>query len=404
MQILVLNGGSSSIKFSIFKFSKTKPDDPPVLELDGELSGIGSNAQLRLQTFDGDSAGTQEKKIDADSTENAISNIFDAISGWNHFAIEAVGYRVVHPGARLKDHQRITDSVLHEIEGASSFAPLHNPETLKMIRFAMGRLASIPHYACFDTVFHETLPVEASTYALPADWRELGIRRYGFHGLSCEWIVRQMRDREGHVPGRMIIAHLGSGCSVTAVLNGHSIDTTMGFTPTGGIVMGTRPGDLDPSILLYLLRQQKGDLSDIAATIESTLNHKSGMAGLSQLPNDMQVIRKAADENDGHALLAIKIFVRSVVKAIGSFSWLLGGVDAIVFAGGIGEHDYLTRSEALTNLTEFGISIDPLKNKAESKDKRDISAAESRTRIFVIPAKEDEMIAIHVMQMNGSAA
>ena len=403
MQILVLNGGSSSIKFSIFTSSETDPSALPALQLDGELSGIGSDARLDFLTTDGDTRDSRQTKMDAESTEQAIAHIFDALSGWKPLAIDAVGYRVVHPGPRLRDHQKITDAVLGEIEAASSFAPLHNPDALKVIRFVVGRLPDTPHYACFDTVFHQTMPVEASTYALPAEWREQGIRRYGFHGLSCEWIVRQMRDGQGQLPRRMIVAHLGSGCSVTAVLNGHSIDTTMGFTPTGGIVMGTRPGDLDPSILLYLLRQQKGDLLDISAKIESAINHKSGMVGISQLANDMQVIRKAASNGDEHALLAVKIFVRSVVKAIGSFSWLMGNVDAIVFTGGIGEHDVLTRSETLANLADLGLSVDAEKNRAESKEKREISAAESRTQIYVIPALEDEMIAIHVLEMTGAA-
>ena len=395
--------GSSSIKFSIFTSSEADPGAFPALQVDGELSGIGSDARLDLQTMDGDDRDSRQTKMDAESTEQAIAHIFDALSGWKPLAIDAVGYRVVHPGARLKGHQLITDAVLGQIETASSFAPLHDPEALKLIRFTMERLPHVPHYACFDTVFHQTMPVEASTYALPAEWREQGVRRYGFHGLSCEWIVRQMRDEQGHVPKRMIIAHLGSGCSVTAVRDGHSIDTTMGFTPTGGIVMGTRPGDLDPSILLYLVRQQKGALLEAAATIESAINHKSGMAGVSQLPNDMRVIRKAADDGDEHALLAVKIFVRSVVKAIGSFCWLMGGVDVIVFTGGIGEHDLLTRSETMANLAELGVSIDPAKNQAKSKEKREISAPESRTQVFVIPALEDEMIAIHVMEMSSAA-
>ncbi len=186
------------------------------------------------------------------------------------------------------------------------------------------------HYACFDTVFHETMPDAAKLYPLPEDLRARGLRRYGFHGLSCESIVRQLRTHDtAPFPQRLIIAHLGSGCSVTAVVAGKSIDTTMGLTPTGGIVMGTRPGDLDPGIILYLLRQPNAT----ADSVEQMLNHNAGMVALSGQPNDMKAVREAARNNDEHARLAIKVFTRSVRKAIGSFAWLMGGVDAIVFAG-----------------------------------------------------------------------
>ncbi len=177
--------------------------------------------------------------------------------------VDAVGYRVVHPGALLDRHQRITPEVLRDLEQAVEFAPLHDPQAIALIRDMMGRFPQARHYACFDTVFHETMPVEASTYAIPLEYRRRGVRRYGFHGLSCEAVVDDMRaaaDRgPTQFPRRMVIAHLGSGCSVTALLEGRSVDNTMGLTPTGGVVMGTRPGDLDPGLVLYLLRQAQGD-------------------------------------------------------------------------------------------------------------------------------------------------
>jgi acetate kinase len=402
MQILVLNGGSSSIKFSIFNADESSPSAEPALILDGEVSEVGSSrATLSLQAPK--EADKTEAEVSAGSTEQALSIIFGAISTRSKIDIQAVGYRVVHPGAKLHDHQRITESILRDIEEASAFAPLHNPEAVAMIRSGMRHFPYVAHYACFDTVFHQTMPVEATTYALPSEWRALGVRRYGFHGLSCEWIVRQMKDAQGHVPKRMIIAHLGSGCSITAVADGHSIDTTMGFTPTGGLVMGTRPGDLDPSILLYLLRQQNQDPKSAASAIESALNHKSGMVALSGLPNDMRAIRKAASEGDMNALLAIKVFVRSVTKAIGSYSWLLGGVDVIIFTGGIGEHDADTRAEAMGNLSELGITIDRVKNRSVTKGKYEISEEDSSTKIFVVPVQEDCMIAMHVVRMHQSS-
>ncbi len=182
-------------------------------------------------------------------------------------------------------------------------------------------------------------------YAIPEKYRRMGVKRYGFHGLSCESIVRRMR-REGALPARMVIAHLGSGCSVTAVLNGESVDTTMGLTPTGGVVMGTRPGDLDPGVLIYLLRLDNGN--DGLTNVERMLNHDAGMVALTQLPNDMKLVRNAAAEGNEGRPAGIEVFTRSVRKAMGGFAWLMGGLDAIVFTGGIGEHDPATRAEVLS--------------------------------------------------------
>ncbi len=210
----------------------------------------------------------------------------------------------------------------------------------------------LPHYACFDTIFHQTLPVEASTYPIPERYRTLGVRRYGFHGLSCESILAQLNP----IPHRLVIAHLGSGCSVTAVLDGRSADTSMGLTPTGGVVMGPRPGDLDPGLLLYLLRQQTGDG---VSALEKELNHDSGLAALCNQPNDLKAIRAAASAGDERALLALKVFTRSITKAIGSYAWLLGGLDLLVFTGGIGEHDPHTRTEVLVNTPPVPVQVLP---------------------------------------------
>jgi acetate kinase len=311
--------------------------------------------------------------------------------------VDAVGYRVVHPGAKLREHVRITGEVLKELEAAASFAPLHDPEALEAIRETMHRMPNVPHFACFDTIFHQTMPEEASTYAIPKEYRDHGVKRYGFHGLSCESVVRQMR-RLGppSLPRRMVIAHLGSGCSVTALWDGKSVDTTMGLTPTGGIIMGTRPGDLDPGLLLYLLRQQK---NEEAAALETMLNHNAGMVALTQLPNDMKAVRKAAADGNAQAVLALKVFTRSIRKAIGGFAWLLGGLDAIVFTGGIGEHDVTTRTDILAGLMETGVVIDSSSNNATGDGVHRISASDSVTAVFIVPAQEDLIIAQHVKRM-----
>jgi acetate kinase len=310
--------------------------------------------------------------------------------------VDAVGYRIVHPGPKLDRHVRITDEVMQDLEDAVVFAPLHDPSAIEIIREMMVRLPGVPHYACFDTVFHQTMPEAATTYAIPMEYRERGVRRYGFHGLSCESIVRQMRGAKIRLPQRMVIAHLGSGCSVTALEGGRSVDTTMGVTPAGGVVMGTRPGDLDPGLVLYLLREQE---SDKEAAVEKMLNRESGMVALSGLPNDMRGVREAAERGNKRAELALGIFTRSVKKAVGGLIALMGGVDAIVFAGGIGEHDPRSRTEILGGLETFGILVDSGLNAEAEEGVRRISASESKTVIFVVPAKEDLMIAVHVDRM-----
>jgi acetate kinase len=393
LTILVFNSGSSSIKFSVFE-AVSGSDDPELL-LDGELSGAADAGKTLAVSVKGH-ARVERRVEGAETLAEQIELVLDMVGNAAGVAkASAVGYRVVHPGAKIQDHVRVTEEVLRELEAAAEFAPLHDPESVKAIRETMKRMPDVPHFACFDTVFHRTMPEEASTYAIPAKYRERGVKRYGFHGLSCESVLRQMQ-RVGQVPRRMAIAHLGSGCSVTAVLDGASVDTTMGLTPTGGVVMGTRPGDLDPGLVLYLLRQGGGE--DAAGDVEKMLNHKAGMVALTELPNDMKGMRKAAAEGNAAAVLALKVFTRSVRKAIGGFAWLLGGLDAIVFTGGIGEHDAATRAEALDGT---GVMLNSSSNKAHSDSVRVISASESVTAVFAVPAQEDLVIALHVKRMSG---
>ena len=398
MNLLVLNSGSSSIKFSLF--SANGDGGKPGLLLDGELSGTGT-PQAALAIVRGKSAEEKRALNGIDTVAGAIGVVLDAIGSASAGAAGAVGYRVVHPGAEIRGHIRITDEVLQKLGAAASFAPLHDPEVLEIIRETMQRMPDVPHFACFDTVFHQTMPEEAFTYAIPAKYREQGVKRYGFHGLSCESAVRQMRSL-GPLPRRMVIAHLGSGCSVTAVVDGESVDTTMGLTPTGGVVMGTRPGDLDPGLLLYLLRQQPG--GDAASEVEKMLNHNAGMVALTALPNDMKAVRKAATEGDAAATLALKVFTRSVRKAIGGFAWLMGGLDAIVFTGGIGEHDVTTRADVLAGMEESEIVINSSLNEAKGDGVRRISASDSKTAVFAVPAQEDLVIALHVQRMVQAGA
>jgi acetate kinase len=409
LHILVINSGSSSIKFSIFEAGNAMGQEPapwlswPRALSSGEISGIGT-AKLGF-TFSDANGRELSGPTKTATAADPMDLLEEAVCGPGMPPVDAVGYRVVHPGARLDRHQRITDKVLQDLEQAIVFAPLHDPEAIALIREMMKRFPGARHYACFDTVFHQTMPAEASTYAIPAKYRDQGVRRYGFHGLSCEGVVDDLRAAsergQASFPRRLVIAHLGSGCSVTALVDGQSVDTTMGLTPTGGVVMGTRPGDLDPGLVLYLLRQSDGDRKAALSSVETILNHQAGMVALSGLPNDMRAVRKAAEAGSADAGLALLVFTRSVRKAIGAFAWLMGGLDAVVFTGGIGEHDVKSRAEILRGLESSGVVLDAAANEAGGDALRRVSSEDSEVDVWVVTAQEDRAIAVHVRQMKS---
>ena len=389
MHILVINSGSSSVKFSIFDATVNREPKPV---LDGAVSGIGE-AQASLAVSHEDAPATEPVSVSAKTSLEAIRLVLDEVSKPVVPAIDAIGYRVVHPGPKLNRHQRITDTVLADLEAAVVFAPLHDPDAIRLIREAMARFPHIPHFACFDTVFHQTMPDAATTYPIPLDYRAQGVRRYGFHGLSCESVVRRLQLTVGvTLPQRMIIAHLGSGCSITALVDGKSVDTTMGLTPTGGIVMGTRPGDLDPGLILYLLREPGATVD----SVEQMLNHDAGIKALFGI-NDMRKLREAAAKNSP-ARLALEVFCTSARRAIGGMI-AVHGADAIVFTGGIGEHDARTRWALGNWLFGDQPEVEWAANEAKLDGMRKISAEESNIAVYVVPAEEDLMIAVHVAHM-----
>ena len=397
--ILALNSGSSSLKFGVFR--RGADDEEPVLT--GSADGIGrADGKLTLQSASGELLLQQDHLLE--SQEEALAKLAASLREHLHQAPVAVGHRIVHGGPHLRTHQRITPRVLEQLKAARHLAPLHIPPALELLAQAQHIFSDCPHFACFDTAFHRTLPEVAQRLPLPRRYFEAGLLRYGFHGLSYESLVHRLGK---DLPSRAIFAHLGNGSSLAAVHNGVSIDTTMGLTPTGGAVMGTRPGDLDPGLVLYLLRQQQGDRTQALNAVEHILNYKSGISALSGLPNDMRSTRKAAAEGNTGAQLAIEVFTRSVRKSIGSFAFLLGGLDAIVFTGGIGEHDAKSRAEIVAGLQPLGISLDVKLNDAEKSARQAqlwrISASDSHTEIFLIPAKEDWMIARHVQSMLGDS-
>ncbi|MFP5232571.1 MAG: acetate/propionate family kinase [Acidobacteriota bacterium] len=406
MQLLVINSGSSSIKFSVY--AVMAEGEQPQSLLDGQLSDIGER-ESRLVLRQAGRGQSMAGRVGIHGVSEAISVVLDVVSGSGMPGFEAVGYRVVHPGPRLHEHTRITPQVLAELDAAGAYAPLHDPAAVQMIRTFSQRFPELPQYACFDTVFHHTMPLEASTYALPPEFMKRGVRRYGFHGLSCESIVQQLRSEEGRngpLPRRMVIAHLGSGCSVTALQDGRSVDTTMGLTPTGGVVMGTRPGDLDPGLVLFLLREEIGapqdggsGSKDALDAVQKLLNHGAGLAALSGMENSVKEIRAAANAGRQSARLALQVFTRSVRKAMGAFCWLLGGLDAVVFSGGVGENDAQTRQEIIAGMEDLGVSLDPGLNHRAAGGIQRISPPDSPTQVLIVPAQEDQMVAAHVFRM-----
>jgi len=391
MHILVLNPGSSSIKFSMFAEGEGEFRSL----YDGELGGIGGrSAKLVFRDAAGNDLSCKLGAVAIGSMEDAIAAVERAVSLAGLPSIDAVGYRVVHPGAHLRGHQRLTLEVLAKLREAVPFAPLHDPEALEMIDEMMRRFADVPHIACFDTAFHETMPEEATVYALPYAVRKQGVRRYGFHGLSCESVVVQMHEAVGlEFPRSMLIAHLGSGCSVTAVIEGKSVETTMGLTPTGGVMMGTRTGDIDPGVVLFLLRQA-------GATVDSVERMIDGDAGLKALGgiNDMRELRKRADAGDARTRLALTVFTRTLVKTIAGLA-ALHRPTAVVFTGGIGEHDAVTRRAIALGLEAFGAEMETAANELPAKGLRKISEEDSRVALYVVPAEEDRMIARHVARL-----
>jgi acetate kinase len=346
--ILVLNSGSSSLKFGIYRRGAT--DEDPLLT--GSAEGIGrDNGSLHILSSDG--KPLLQSDCIHESQNDALSTLAAAIRQHTNEMPAAVGHRVVHGGPTLCRHQVITPQVLNQLRSATHFAPLHIPQALSLIATAQSIFPSAMQFACFDDAFHQTIPEVASRFPLPRRYFDAGIRRYGFHGISYESLVHHFGAR---LPKRAIFAHLGNGSSLCALRSGISIDTTMGLTPTGGIPMGTRSGDLDPGVILYLLRNEKVD----ADRLEDLLNHQSGLFALSSGESDVKALEEHARNNDPHACLALDIFAASVRKTIGAYMALLGGVDLLVFTGGIGQHSNHIRTAATVGLEPLGLNADKI--------------------------------------------
>jgi len=380
LSTLVINTGSSTLKCGVY----VGRDGDEQLLLDGSAEGIGRN-NGKIELKDANSRVLRSESLSFPSQSDALDHVAKWLGELSLDQPSAIGHRIVHGGPRLVVHQRITTDVLQELKACVHFAPLHIPLAVELIERAGRAYPGVPQFACFDTAFHQSMPEVAARFALPRDLFEQGIRRYGFHGLSYESIVRQIGE---NLPSRTVIAHLGSGASLAAVKDGRSVDTSMGLAPTGGIPMATRSGDLDPGILLYLLRVKQMN----ADSLESLLNHDSGLTALSGGKQDMRDLEAAADSGDRQAQFAIEVFCGAIRKTIAAYAAVLGGLDLLVFAGGIGEHSDRIRKIVCDGLHFLDISLDQDANRRHS---RRISAQHSQVRVDIVPSQEDRQIARH---------
>jgi acetate kinase len=385
---LVVNCGSSSLKCRLY-------DGTDLLLASGSVDSLGkSEAQLRFRAGDREESRSCETLTHDRALDVLCDELLTLVFGSSaeNGKIDSVGHRVVHGGERFREAVLIDDAVENEIEALTPLAPMHNPLCLLGIRAARKRFKDAHHVAVFDTAFHQTLPEEAFLYALPYElYSRDGIRRYGFHGSSHRSVsARAIRwlDR-ADISSRVITCHLGAGCSTAAVLDGRSVDTSMGMTPLEGLVMATRSGDVDPGILGLLA--QKRNLSP--REIEDILQHESGLLGVSGISGDMRELIQKAEAGNSRADLAVRIFAHRVRKYIGAHLATLGGADAIVFTGGAGENSPSLRASILTGLEELGMVIDSQANRACVGTEGVISTGDSRVALYVIASNEEQMIA-----------
>jgi len=406
MKVLVLNCGSSSLKFQLIETDEALAREGRDRTLaKGLVEDAGGTAILHYEVEGKkpvrDAIGAFQHRA---AVERALALLTDPDSGVipHKDEIGAVGHRVVHGGERFHASVLIDDQVIAGIEENIALAPLHNPANLQGYQAAKAVLPDAPAVAVFDTAFHHTLPAAAYLYALPYSlYQRFGVRRFGFHGTSHRFVSGRLAARLGRPaddPGlRLITCHLGNGASVCALRGGRSVDTSMGFTPLEGLVMGTRCGDLDPAALLFIMgRDELG-----AAEASALMNKHSGLLGLSGLSPDMRTLLEAEEKGNERARLAIEVFCYRLRKYIGSYVAALGGVDAVAFAGGIGENAPAIRERTLAGLDALGIAVDPARNGDARGSEAEISPEGARTRVFVIPTNEELMIARDAFEIVG---
>ena len=393
MKILVLNSGSSSQKACLYEIGEMVADHPPTPCWQGKIEWSADTAAIIVKNSQG---VTFEEEVAVSSREQVIRHLLSTARDGktrviaSNSEIDAVGHRVVHGGADFKNPVLVTDKVRAAIESVSAFAPLHIRAEVEGMKIVEELLGAVTQVAVFDTAFHNQIPLSAAIYPGPYEWFESGIRRYGFHGINHQYCAERAAQMLGTDMKalRIVSCHLGNGCSVTAIRDGQSIDTTMGFTPLDGLMMGTRSGSVDPGILTFLMRQGQLDGQDI----DEVLNQKSGLLGISGISSDMRDILAGIRQGHERAKLAFDIYVHRLRAAIGGMAAVLGGMDVLVFTAGVGENSPEVRAAACSGLEFFGLRLDSKTNARPFLD-RDISAADSSVRVLVIRAEEDWAIA-----------
>ena len=403
MKILVLNSGSSTQKSALFDLGSDSSPNPVAPAWEGKLEWDGEKETLTVQKAD-EKKISQEAIVQADDRKASLKKLLQKL--WQPPAqvirdfseIQVIGHRIVHGGPRLSQPVIITREVKEAIADVSAIAPLHNVAGLQGIELAEKLFPEVPQVAVFDTGFHRTLPLAAKVYPGPYEWFERGIRRYGFHGINHEYCAH----RAAHILKRklaslrIISCHLGNGCSLAAIDGGKSVDTTMGFTPLEGIMMGTRSGSVDPGILIHLMRT--GEDTD-PKDLDETLNRRSGLLGVSRVSADMRDVLEAAGKGNERAKLAVDIFVHRLQAGIAAMAASLGGVDVIVFTAGIGENAASVRRDACAKLGFLGVQLDEKKNSSANPD-AEISTSNSAVRVLVIRAQEDWSIARECVRLS----
>ena len=357
------------------------------------------SSSLKLTLLDEHDATVATRELDAPRARVDPEQLLDAL-GSSLGEADAIGHRIVHGGPRLREAVRIDTDVERELRELVDLAPLHQPKSLAALDAVTERLPELPAVACFDTAFHATLPAQAFTYALPAEWRERwGLRRYGFHGLSHAWVARRAPELLGCDPAglRIVSCHLGAGASLCAISDGHSLDTTMGFTPLEGLVMATRPGDLDPGMLLWLLEREALSVQELSEALE----HDSGLTGLAGTPDMREVLHRAA-AGDERAVVARDVYLHRLRAGIAAMAASMSGLDALVFTGGVGEHSPEVRTRAAAGLAFLGVGLDAQLNEHVDGDML-IAAAGAPVRTLVLAAREDLEIARQVRAVLDAA-
>jgi acetate kinase len=393
MKILVLNSGSGTQKACLYEIGPSLPDHPPDCQWQGRVEFDGDTAVISVESSH---RASRQEAVPGASREQVLRRLLGTLTDERSRVlaslseIDAVGHRVVHGGPYFEEPVRITTEVRAAIAGVSELAPLHTAAALEGMHLVDRILAGVPQVAVFDTGFHRRIPSEAAIYPGPYDWATSGIRRYGFHGINHQYCARraaQLLSRDLSSL-RLVTCHLGNGCSLAAIRGGRSIDTTMGFTPLDGLMMGTRSGSVDPGILIYLMRQHRLD----GDQLDQMLNQKSGLLGISGFSNDMRKILVAMGQGHERAHLAFDIFIHRLRTAIGGMAAVLGGIDSLVFTAGIGENSAAVRTAACSTLGFLGIRLDSELNARPTLD-ADISHPDSPVRVLVIQAEEDWVIA-----------